>query len=361
MTTLPRHTRCLLAQLLSLPSRSYRSATSNRVEHLYGAASVLPALQSGRRKLKRLYVKDRGGSESARGRGRGFIEELGEDDGGGGVLAKALAWARRRELVVTEVPGTRLETMSDNRPNQARSRLMALSQSTSLQLSNTHLVRRNLLTGWHRRYPAIVTKREIIPLSFSGVQRRRRFPLWLALDQVMDPQNLGGILRSAHFFGVDGVILTEHESASFTPTVSKASSGAMEVMELYVTPSLPKFLETSAENGWHIFGTDINKPNTISLSTYARARTETPVDELPVLLNSPTILVLGSEGTGLRAVVSNVCHDHLVIGDFADEDDDIGKAADSRVRDTAPPDLYTVDSLNVSVAAGILLHTLVTS
>lgn len=66
---------------------------------------------------------------------------------------------------------------------------------------------------------------------------------------------------------------------------------------------------------------------------------------MPQLIHAPTILVLGSEGEGLRSVVSKACHDHLVIGD-ADKGEIVGQ--------------YSLDSLNVGVAAGVLVHALVT-
>ncbi|KAJ3203436.1 Ribose methyltransferase [Dinochytrium kinnereticum] len=87
----------------------------------------------------------------------------------------------------------------------------------------------------------------------------RNGPLWVALDRIVDPQNLGAILRTCHFFGVDGVITTEQgvgmnmltcgwvrvDRAPLTPVVSKASAGAMEVMNCFSTSNLPRFLEVS--------------------------------------------------------------------------------------------------------------------
>jgi tRNA G18 (ribose-2'-O)-methylase SpoU len=84
----------------------------------------------------------------------------------------------------------------------------------------------------------------------------RRPPLWLALDQIVDPQNLGALLRSAHFFGVDGVVTCAQASAPFSAAASKASSGAMEIMTIGEAKNLLQFLSRSRENGWTVVGAD---------------------------------------------------------------------------------------------------------
>jgi hypothetical protein len=67
-------------------------------------------------------------------------------------------------------------------------------------------------------------------------------PLWLALDQVVDPQNFGAILRSAYFFGVDGVAVCARNSAPCSPAVSRASAGALELMTIHAVNNVMRFL-----------------------------------------------------------------------------------------------------------------------
>ena len=67
---------------------------------------------------------------------------------------------------------------------------------------------------------------------------------WLALHHVQDPQNLGAIIRTGHFFGVDGILLTDKASATPTPAVSRASAGVMEVAPIYTVGSMLGALET---------------------------------------------------------------------------------------------------------------------
>jgi 21S rRNA (GM2251-2'-O)-methyltransferase len=106
--------------------------------------------------------------------------------------------------------------------------------------------------------------------------------LWLALDQVVDPQNLGAILRTALFMGVDGVVTCSKGSAPLSPSVSKASAGAMEVIPVFSAPNLGQLLQHTKQQGgaWNMVGT--------SLSSQA-----VPLSKLA--FDSNTVVVLGNE------------------------------------------------------------------
>ncbi|KAI9099328.1 Alpha/beta knot methyltransferase [Phlyctochytrium arcticum] len=310
-----------------------RKTASSSLEHLYGASSVLPALQAGRRKLKTLYVKEAETFEKF---------NRSEEQDSTPVVANAIEWAQRREIRIVRIPPSRLNALSDGRPNQGV--VLAASALSCTQVKHLGMIQET--SSEEISYSGLVTKKESFPLTFVPHVSERSFPIWLALDQVVDPQNLGAILRTAKFMNIDGVVLTEHESAPLSPVVSKASAGALETMEkIYSTSNLKTFLEESAMNGWHIYGTDINADNSISLSSYLRERSSNK--DVPQLLHAPTVLVVGNEGVGLRAKVSDACHDHLIIGSVPDT----LQAANA----------YQVESLNVSVATGILLHALCTS
>ncbi|XP_026890106.1 rRNA methyltransferase 1, mitochondrial isoform X1 [Acinonyx jubatus] len=158
--------------------------------------------------------------------------------------------------------------------------------------------------------------------------------LWLVLEGLQDPRNLGGVLRSAHFLGVDKVITSGRNSCPLTPVVSKASAGAMEVMDLFSTDDLAGFLQARAREGWLVAGTvGCLGPEISSFS-------EIPVTScLEFLWDRPTVLVLGNEGSGLSKEVQASCQLLLTILP--------GRQLPSGL-----------DSLNVSVAAGILLHSI---
>lgn len=67
-----------------------------------------------------------------------------------------------------------------------------------------------------------------------------------------DPQNFGALLRTAYFLRCDKVVVCSKNSAPLSPAVSKASAGAMELMKVYSTDNLMKFLDSSKNNGWQV-------------------------------------------------------------------------------------------------------------
>ncbi|KAF5779257.1 putative 23S rRNA (guanosine(2251)-2'-O)-methyltransferase [Helianthus annuus] len=74
--------------------------------------------------------------------------------------------------------------------------------------------------------------------------------LWLALDDVMDPQNLGAIIRSAYFFGASGVVLCAKNSAPLSGVLTKSSVGSLELTELRLCNNMMQFLVSSAKSGF---------------------------------------------------------------------------------------------------------------
>ncbi|KAL0315700.1 UNVERIFIED_CONTAM: rRNA methyltransferase 1, mitochondrial [Sesamum radiatum] len=187
--------------------------------------------------------------------------------------------------------------------------------------------------------------KELEPVSVEG----EKGPLWLALDEVTDPQNLGAIIRSAYFFGASGVVLCAKNSAPLSGVVSKASAGSLELMELRSCKNMMQFLASSAGNGWRVLGGSVS-PRAIPLRE--------------IVPGAPTILVLGSEGTGLRPLVERACTELIRIpGNFpvnfvmtGDEDVDTVENPGQEFRS-----FLAVESLNVSVAAGVLLNHLIGS
>ena len=143
--------------------------------------------------------------------------------------------------------------------------------------------------------------------------------LVLALDQISDPRNLGAILRTAAALGVEGVILPERRSAELGGACAKAASGALDLVPLVEVVNLGRTLAELKQRGYWIVGLEAAGPT--SLETL----------DLPPRV----VLVLGSEGEGLRRLVTEQC-DHLA-----------RLAIDPRM-----------ESLNVSVAAGIALYLL---
>jgi len=141
-------------------------------------------------------------------------------------------------------------------------------------------------------------------------------PLLLVLDGVTDPHNLGACLRSADGAGAHAVIIPKDRSASVDGTVRKVAAGAAEFVPVATVTNLARALEQLKERGIWVVGTDGEAPQTLYQAD----------------LNRPLALVFGAEGTGLRRLTRERC-DFLV-----------------RI-----PMAGHVESLNVSVAAGIAL------
>ena len=142
-------------------------------------------------------------------------------------------------------------------------------------------------------------------------------PLIVALDQVTDPQNLGAICRTAEAAGATGVVVPRHRAAEVTPAVSRASAGAVEHLPVARVRNLADFLAAAQAAGCWCYGAD--------------AAAEAPYDQPDYA--GGVIVVLGSEGRGLRPRVAAAC-DQLV----------------------AIPVRGQVDSLNVSAATAVLVY-----
>jgi 23S rRNA (guanosine2251-2'-O)-methyltransferase len=145
----------------------------------------------------------------------------------------------------------------------------------------------------------------------------RERPLLVCLDQVTDPHNLGAVIRSAEGAGATGVVVPAHGSARVTPAVARASAGAVEHLPLAVVPNLARYLG-------EIKGADL-------WVWAAVGDSKTPMWSAD--FSGGTAFVFGAEGRGLRPLVRRTCDAAVSI-----------------------PLGGRVDSLNVSVAAGILLY-----
>jgi 23S rRNA (guanosine2251-2'-O)-methyltransferase len=146
--------------------------------------------------------------------------------------------------------------------------------------------------------------------------------VWLALDQIQDPHNVGAIFRSAAFFGIRGLILTKDRSAPMNSSVYDVASGGVEHVPFSVQPNLSRALTQAKEKGLWILGT--SEHATESVKNVDRGRN--------------WLIILGNEEKGIRQLTEKKCDVVCQI------------PSDSKV-----------DSLNVSVAAGILMASFTSS
>ena len=140
--------------------------------------------------------------------------------------------------------------------------------------------------------------------------------LVVILDQITDPQNLGAILRSADLFAVDLVVIPSKRSAHVNETVSKISAGASSYVPMAVATNLTRALKNLKDSGFWIYGAAMDGEAIYHLN-----------------LSGRVALVMGSEGHGLGRLVRETCDGFVMI-----------------------PTSGHIDSLNVSVAAGICLY-----
>ena len=144
--------------------------------------------------------------------------------------------------------------------------------------------------------------------------------LIVALDEIQDPQNLGAICRTAECAGATGVVFPERRSAEVTPAVCKASAGAVEHLAVAQVRNLADFLLAARDAGAWSYGADGDARTAYTQPDY----------------RGSVVLVMGSEGKGLRPRVAKVC-DQLV----------------------ALPLAGRIESLNVNAAAAVLIYEIV--
>lgn len=134
-----------------------------------------------------------------------------------------------------------------------------------------------------------------IPLEFLWNTQTSRPGIWMALDQIQDPQNLGALFRLSGFFGVRGIVLTKDRSASVNATVCDVAAGGAEHVPFAVVANLAQAIEKAQQNQIWVLGTC--------------ERAETSIHAVQHDRN--WMLVLGNEGTGLRRLTRERC-DQLV-------------------------------------------------
>ena len=216
-------------------------------------------------------------------------------------VAEALR-SRRRE--VHEVLGS-----SDNGEVSSEAR----KQSVPFKKTSRNYLEELVRGGAHQGVAARVS-----PYPYSGLDEilAAEKPLVLVLDGVTDPQNLGAVLRVADGAGVSGVVIPKDKAVGVTATVVKASAGASEHVRVARETNLRRTVDRMKKAGLWVYAAEAGGSN------------YTDVD-----LTGPIGLVLGSEGRGVRRLVREGCDGEISI-----------------------PMLGSVGSLNVSVAAAVLLY-----
>ena len=152
---------------------------------------------------------------------------------------------------------------------------------------------------------------------FEYAQSRDEAPFIMVLNELEDPHNLGAIIRTAECAGVHGVIVPKRRSASLSYTVGKASAGAIEYMRVARVTNIAKLIDELKEKGVWVYGADMNGTD------YSKCD-----------FSGACAIVIGNEGKGISRLVREKC-DVIV----------------------SLPMKGKINSLNASVAAGILMYS----
>jgi len=150
----------------------------------------------------------------------------------------------------------------------------------------------------------------------AGLKESKRNVLVVILDEITDPHNYGAVLRSCDQFGVDLVLTRNRRTAKYAEVIAQTSAGASAWVPQAETANLPRALELLKEAGFWIYGADMEGEPAWAKDLLGR-----------------TAIILGSEGAGISRLLRENCDAMIAI-----------------------PTLGRIDSLNVSVAAGVLLY-----
>lgn len=238
---------------------------SENLDILYGVHAVMEALKSKKRNVVQLYVAD---NKS----GRKAIEEI-------------VRLAKRNNVKIDRMDLKTMDRLTREANHQG---VLAKAQPVRLMKLSSAV------------YEAEGKKKD----------------LWLAVDEMTDPQNLGAIIRSAACLGFSTIILPQRRTVGLTSAVYKVACGAVENVNIVEVANLSNALLDLKEEGFWIYGADMDG-QPITQTEYA----------------SPAVLVIGSEGTGIREKTAEHCDQIISI-----------------------PQQGGVESLNAAAAASIIMY-----
>ena len=196
--------------------------------------------------------------------------------------------------------------------------IVAMAKDAKIIVQEVDRVRLDQMAPNHQGLIAVASaySYKTVDDMLALAKERGEAPLLVILDGVTDPHNLGAIIRSAECAGAHGVIIPERRAVGLTPSAVKASAGAVEYMPVAKEVNLTRTIERLKKEGVWIYGAAMNGE-----------------DYRKVNFSGAAAIVIGSEGEGMSRLVSESC-DKIV----------------------SLPMKGHIDSLNASVAAGILLY-----
>ncbi|MFZ0390193.1 MAG: 23S rRNA (guanosine(2251)-2'-O)-methyltransferase RlmB [Calditrichia bacterium] len=205
--------------------------------------------------------------------------------------------------------------------NSAVSKIYKEARQQNIPLTRASRKKLEQITGGgkHQGIAALISPVHYAALSnlVEDIQRTGQMPLLAVLDRIQDPHNMGAIIRSAEVLGIHGIIFSLQDSVPVTDVVVKASAGAVFHQRLCKVERLPAAIRYLKESGLWIYSADAAGSNSLWEMDFAK----------------PTAVIIGSEGSGIRPGLKK-------------ESDGIFHI----------PQSGKTESLNASVAAGIIFH-----
>ena len=197
-------------------------------------------------------------------------------------------------------------------------KIISLIKDNHLPIANVSpLEMDKMCDGVHQGVAAELKPYQTVSLEEIIIRaKKKEKKIIVMLDNISDPHNLGAIIRSADVFEAAGIVLPKHNSVSLSATVAKTSAGAINYVPVAVVNNLNQAIKTLKEEGYWVVSTDGSAT----------------IDYSSIKYDFPVVVVIGSEGKGVSSLVL--------------------KNSDYIVK---IPQFGHVNSLNASVAAGILL------
>jgi len=215
-------------------------------------------------------------------------------------VKKIVAQAEKSGIVCSKVPDSKLDELVSDKPDALRDH-RGIVLVTEKNESTENVAR--------------VSFDEFVAQSKKSISEKK-LSVVVVLDSVTDPHNVGAIIRSCDQFGVDLVVLPERRGAKESEVIARSSAGANAWVPVAVVPNLVRAVEALKEAGYWVYGADAGGV-TVSETKLA----------------GKIVLIMGSEGSGISRLLEKECDSIVSI-----------------------PTCGKLDSLNVSVAAGILLY-----
>ncbi|KAL2857912.1 hypothetical protein BJY01DRAFT_201492 [Aspergillus pseudoustus] len=301
--------------------------TTPASEFIYGTAAVEAALRCSRRQLYKLYIYQAADEELSVAK----------------VTLRKLAFSKNVKVKMAFAEWDRLlDKMSAGRPhNGCVLEASPLPRTPVQALKTVNLEEKSFqleLAPQTREEALVNGMNDRIAINRSFTEQQKRQPIVLMLDGIVDPGNLGAIIRSAYYLGADALVFAGRNSAPLTPVTIKSSAGAAESMSLLEVKNEVDFIQRSKANGWRFYAADAPNVDSTYVDQVSNNRDES-------IGHSPSVIMMGNEGSGLSNHIRSQA-DSVVSIPGAWLIPGVGASSDPA----------RIDSLNVSVASALLME-----